>query len=63
MNNAEKFLEVFGFDLPLRVSCPNEPYKIRSTDKLEKCKVCIDRVNCHKWGLEEYKEKTNANND
>ena len=49
MNNAEKFLEVFGFDLPIKYFCPcsnNEP----------RCEHCTDKVSCYAWATAEYKE-------
>lgn len=48
MNNAEKFAEVFGIDLPIKIHCSHAPD--------EKCKHCQHRIECDKWALEEYKE-------
>jgi hypothetical protein len=48
MNNAEKFAEVFGIDLPIRIFCDKELQ--------EDCKRCIDVTQCNKWITSEYKE-------
>ena len=50
MNNAEKFAEVFGYDLPIRVNC-SEHYDI------ENCKHCLDKIECSRWALSEWKVK------
>ena len=52
MNNAEKFAAVFGMDLPIKVHCTRVPD--------EECKYCIERIECDKWALAEYKEPENV---
>lgn len=50
MNNAEKFAEVFGHDLPIRVFCSN--------DYCPEChKYCLDVFQCSGWAEAEYQEK------
>lgn len=49
MNNAEKFAEVFGVDLPIKVSCLHE-YG-------DHCRTCTDIATCLSWATTEYKEK------
>ena len=48
MNNAEKFKEVFGIELPAIVTC--------TRDLDESCKQCVDVTHCIKWITAEYKE-------
>ena len=50
MNNAEKFAEVFGVDLPIRVQCSHPAID-------DYCKSCLDMSSCDKWALAEYKEQ------
>ena len=54
MNNAEKFAEVFGYDLPIRVFCSN--------DYCPEChKYCLDVFQCSGWAEAEYQEKRAQN--
>ena len=49
MNNAEKFAEVFGIDLPIKVSCIHE--------LSDHCRTCRNITTCINWAQAEYKEK------
>lgn len=52
MTNAEKFAEVFGHDLPVRVYCTHE---ITS-----ECDKCLEATECEAWLNAEYKEGDNV---
>ena len=49
LNNAEKFAEVFGIDMPIKVSCI---HKLN-----DQCRTCRDISTCLNWATAEYKEK------
>lgn len=62
MTNAEKFLEVFGFDLPIKHFCTcwnDENDKIKQYCDNE----CTDKPSCFGWAIAEYKENKNENDD
>ena len=52
MNNAEKFAEVFGYDLPIKFwcTCWNDEKAKAYCDK-----ECSDKPMCYGWAIAEYK--------
>ena len=50
MNNAEKFLQVFGFDLPIKYYCGCWDDK----DRVKKCRYCTSKPACYKWATADY---------